>query len=71
MPEFKVVTDDYRGTRFGLLTQTLMDGKTILVSDRTSVGTLYQTLKRHGFRVRQHKRPDGIVLWAERLNGED
>jgi hypothetical protein len=71
MPEFKIVTNDYRASRLGPLASALIDGKTVLVPERTGTAGLYQTLKRRGFRLRQHKHADGMVLWAEPLNGTE
>lgn len=70
-PDFKVVTDDYRRSRYGPLTQALIDGRTVLLPPGKTVANVFQTLRRNGFGLRQRKHPDGLVIWAERMEGEE
>ena len=56
--------------RVSELTQALMDGKTVMVPRDSKSGHHSTTLKARGYRLRQHQRAEGLVLWAEKIGEE-
>lgn len=75
MSEFEIVSDDLRASTEGRgnlseATLALLDGKTIKVSQEFKSGRFTNTLRRRGFKLRQRKMGDGLVLWAEPLPEE-
>lgn len=74
--EFQVVSDELRSKRVANIgispaTQALIDGKTILVPGDFKSGRYFNTLRRNGMRLRQHRTEEGMVLWAEKIEPAD
>lgn len=71
MAEFEIAPDEWReGERAqnapSPLVQALIDGKTVIVKNgKHNTGGISNTLRKRGLRLRQHTRPEGLVVWAE------
>ena len=64
--KFEIVPEARRESKLGPLAKALLAGNTILVPLGSHTAGAYSTLKRHGYKLRQHRSDDGLVLWAEK-----
>lgn len=72
MAKFKIAPDEWRTEKGhstntpNETTQAVIDGKTVLLLDpKANTGGMSNTLRNRGLRLRQHRRPEGLVVWAE------
>lgn len=78
MPDFQIVSDDLRVPESGSrgrgrksdVTLALLDGKTVMLPKGSKVGNS-ATFRRAGFRLRSHQRPEGVVVWVEKIEEPD
>jgi hypothetical protein len=78
--DFQIVPDErrheagvHRGRPPSPLWEAVRSGQTVLVppKDVASFNGVRSSFRAKGYRLHVSKQPDGVLLWADRLNGED